>query len=302
VTITTAIFLAVYALVNSNAAGWISVQTLAPLAGAWLLLALFIFIETRAQIPLMPLGLLRARNVAVANAVGALWSAALIGWSVNSTLYLQRILGLSTLGAGLAFLPGMLITGVISFSISPMLIKRFGSRRSLVAGLILAATGLAMLAQAPFDASVVLDVLPAMVLVGIAAGVAQNAVLLSAMGGVSSSRDYGAASGLVSVFSSIGGALGLAALAAAAASRTEDWLASGADLRPALHAGYQLAFGLSAVLAAVAAMLSALFIRERADSRSSDNGDKRRAAITMDTAPAAASAVSKATGSSMPNQ
>jgi MFS family permease len=119
-----------------------------------------------------------------------------------------------------------------------------------------------------------------MMLVGVGAGIAQSAVALTALSNVSS-RDYGAASGIVSVGSTMGGALGLAALAGVAAARTDVWLASGMDLRSALSSGYRLAFASSAVLTGIAAMISAALIREGTVSRSGDSENERVAAARL---------------------
>ena len=75
VTVTAALMLAVYAIVNGNQAGWTSAQTLGLLAGAVALLAAFLVVESRVRSPLMPLGLFRLRNLATANVVGVLWAA-----------------------------------------------------------------------------------------------------------------------------------------------------------------------------------------------------------------------------------
>ncbi len=80
VTVTAALMLAVYAIVNGNDTGWITGQTLGLLAGATMLLALFLSIEARVSSPLMPLGLFRLRNVATANVVGVMWAAAMFAW------------------------------------------------------------------------------------------------------------------------------------------------------------------------------------------------------------------------------
>src|SRR5438046_6457619 len=76
VTVTASLMLAVYAIVNGNSTGWVTGQTLGLLAGAVVLLALFVGIEARVRSPLMPLGLFKLRNIAVANVVGILWAAA----------------------------------------------------------------------------------------------------------------------------------------------------------------------------------------------------------------------------------
>src|SRR6266516_2312022 len=104
VTVTASLMLAVFAIVNGNETGWMSAQTIGLLAAAAALLALFLSIEARVRAPLMPLSLLRLRNVATANVVGVLWAAAMFAWFFLSALYLQLVLGFSPLQVGLAFL------------------------------------------------------------------------------------------------------------------------------------------------------------------------------------------------------
>ena len=126
--------LAVYAIVNGNQEGWLSAQTLGFLAAGAVLLAVFIAIEARVDSPLMPLGLFRLRNVAVANVVGVLWAAAMFAWFFLSALYLQLVLGYSPLQVGLAFLPGNLIMGILSVGLSAKLVMRYGFRLPLATG------------------------------------------------------------------------------------------------------------------------------------------------------------------------
>jgi EmrB/QacA subfamily drug resistance transporter len=260
VTVTAALMLAVYAIVNGNQEGWLSAQTLGFLAAGALLFAVFIAIEARVDAPLMPLGLFRLRNVAVANVVGVLWAAAMFAWFFLSALYLQLVLGYSPLQVGLAFLPGNLIMGVLSVGLSAKLVMRYGFRLPLATGLLLAATGLLLFARAPVDGSFVVDVLPSMILLGLGAGIAFNPVLLAAMSDVEP-NDAGLASGVVNTSFMMGGALGLAVLASLAAARTETLAASGADALAALAGGYHAAFLVGALFAAVAAAVGGLLLR-----------------------------------------
>ena len=112
VTVTAALMLAVYAIVNGNEAGWTSAQTLGLLGAAAALLGAVPRASSRAsRSPLVPLRLFRLRNVAAANVVGVLWAAAMFAWFFLSALYLQLVLGYSPLQVGLAFLPANLIMG-----------------------------------------------------------------------------------------------------------------------------------------------------------------------------------------------
>ena len=264
VTITSSLMLAVYAIVNGNEAGWVSLQTLGLLAAALVLLAAFLVIEAKVSHPLMPLGLFRLRSVAVSNIVGVLWAAAMFAWFFISALYMQLVLGYSAMQVGLAFLPSNLIMAALSLGWSAKLVMRFGIRGPLAVGLLMAALGLALFARAPVDGHFGVDVLPGMLLLGLGVGVALNPVLLAAMSEVAPSES-GLASGVVNTAFMMGGALGLAVLASGAAARTNLLAAAGAAGPVALHGGYQLAFVCGALFAALAALLG--FVLLRADAR-----------------------------------
>jgi len=259
-TVTASLMLAVYAIVNGNKDGWTSGQTLGLLAAAATLLALFLAIESRISSPLMPLRLFRLRNVATANVVGVLWAAAMFAWFFLSALYLQLVLGYSPLQVGLAFLPANLIMGALSVGLSARLVMRYGVKRPLAAGLLLAAAGLALFARAPVGGSFAVDVLPSMILLGFGAGIAFNPVLLAAMSDVAP-EEAGLASGFVNTSFMMGGALGLAVLASLAASRTHSLSAAGHGHLDSLVGGYHIAFIVGAVFAAAGAAVGAALLR-----------------------------------------
>jgi len=272
VTVTSSLMLAVYAIVNGNQEGWTSARTLGVLGAATALLAAFLTIESRVRVPLMPLRLFRLRNIATANVVGVLWAAAMFAWFFMSALYLQLVLGYSPLQVGLAFLPANLIMGALSIGLSAKLVMRYGIKAPLATGLLLAATGLALFVRAPVDGSFVVDVLPSMILLGFGAGMAFNPVLLAAMSDVDPA-EAGLASGFVNTSFMMGGALGLAALASIAASRTESLTASGDGRLVALTGGYHVAFLVGAVFAVAAAALGAALLRTGAHAQAQENDD-----------------------------
>lgn len=260
VTVTLSLMLAVYGVVNGNEAGWGSTQTVGLLGAAVVLLAVFIAIEARVEHPLMPLGLFRLRSVSVANVVGVLWAAAMFAWFFISALYMQLVLNYTPMQIGLAFLPANIIMAVFSLGLSARIVMRFGIRGPLAAGLWVAAIGLALFARAPVNGNFVVDVLPGMMLLGLGAGMAFNPMLLAAMSEVSPA-DSGLASGVVNTAFMMGGALGLAVLASAAAARTASMDAAGAQMPLALTGGYNLAFLVGAVFAAAAGLIGALLLR-----------------------------------------
>src|SRR3954449_2075134 len=258
ITVTGALMLAVYAVVNGNQNGWTSAETLGLLAVAAALFVVFLLIEKWTRAPLMPLGLFRNRNLSTASVVGMLWAAAMFAWFFLSALYLQLVLGYSPLQVGLAFLPGNLVMGALSLGLSARIVMRYGIKRPLAIGLGLAAVGLLLFARAPIDGQFVVDVLPGMALLGIGAGIAFNPVLMAAMSDVAP-EESGLASGVVNTAFMMGGALGLAVLASVAAARTD-------SLRPdhgplaALLGGYHVAFLVGAVFAAAAAAVGSALL------------------------------------------
>jgi EmrB/QacA subfamily drug resistance transporter len=278
VTVTGALMLATYAIVNGNQNGWTSAETLGLLAAAVALLATFIAIEARVAAPLMPLRLLRLRNLAVSNVVGILWAGAMFAWFFMSALYLQLVLGYSPLEVGLAFLPANVIMGILSIGVSAKLVMRFGFRRPLGVGLGLATTGLLLFARAPVGGEFLVDVLPSMVLLGVGAGIAFNPVLMAAMSDVEP-QESGLASGLVNTAFMMGGALGLAVLASVATARTNDLVASGGGRLDALVGGYHVAFLVGAAFAVLAATIGASLLRTRLAALGHDGGPVAEVAV-----------------------
>jgi EmrB/QacA subfamily drug resistance transporter len=260
ITVTSALMLAVYAIVNGNMVGFMSSQTILQLGAAFFLLAIFLLIESRVRGPLVPLRLFRLRNIVVANTASIFWAAAMFTWFFISALYLQLVLGYTPLQVGLAFLPANIIMAVFSISLSAKLVMRFGIKLPLAAGLLCAALGLFLFARAPVDGNFFLHILPSMILLGIGAGVAFNPMLLAAMSDVSP-EESGLASGVVNTSFMMGGALGLAVLASLAAVQTQKALLSGAESLPALLSGYHAAFYVGSIFAVTAACVSYFFLR-----------------------------------------
>jgi EmrB/QacA subfamily drug resistance transporter len=257
VTVTAALMLAVYAIVNGNDQGWLSAQTLGMLAAALVIFGAFLAIESRVDAPLVPLRLFKRRNLSVANGVGVLWAAAMFAWFFFAAQFLGLVLGYDPLHVGLAFLPANIIMGAFSLGLSARLVMSYGTRIPIGIGMGLVTLGLLLFARAPVDASFWFDVLPAMIVLGVGVGMAMNPVLIAAMSDVEPSES-GLASGIVNTGFMMGGALGLAVLASLAA-----WKTGGETAASSLNAGYQLAFGIGAVFSALAAGLAVALLRDR---------------------------------------
>jgi EmrB/QacA subfamily drug resistance transporter len=259
ITITGALVLAVYAIVNGNEWGWGDARTLGLLGAAAVLLGAFLVIESRIASPLVPLRLFRIRSVSTANGIAVLMAAGMFAWFFFSALYLQQILGYTPLEVGLVYLPSMIVWGGASI-VSDKIVMRFGILRPLVFGLGLMAIGLMLFARTPVDGSIPLDVLPGTIAIGLGAGIAFNPILLAAMSGVGPA-EFGLASGVVNTSFMMGGAVGLAILASVAASRSESLEAAGDSADLALNGGYHAAFLVGAIFVLVGIALAVAMLR-----------------------------------------
>jgi EmrB/QacA subfamily drug resistance transporter len=264
VLITAALMLGVYTIVKPAAEdGWGSPVTLTFGGGAIALLIAFVIREAMASNPLIPLRIFRSRTVSGANAVQMLAVAGMFGMFVLGVLYLQDVLHYDALQTGLAFLPTTIVIGTLSLRYTERLITRFGPRATLLPGLVLIAIGLALFGRAPVHGSYLLDVLPAIVPIGVGVGIAFPTLATLAMSGAAE-RDAGLASGLVNTTMQVGAALGLALLATLSATRSASLAAAGVDRTQALDQGYQLGFLIGAGFVVVALIVAILTIRPRA--------------------------------------
>jgi EmrB/QacA subfamily drug resistance transporter len=197
----------VFGIVNSAVTGWSDMRTtLAVLAGS-ALLAIFVFSESRAKQPIMPLRLFNSRERSGAYAVRMLFLGANTGFFFFSTLYMQGALGYPPAQAGLAFLPAMIVNFITALS-APRLIARFGSRNVLLVSLLMGLIGMALLARVSVGTSYLTGLALPMLLIGLGQGGALSPLIASGMVGVSP-NDAGAASGLVNAAHQLGSSLGL---------------------------------------------------------------------------------------------
>src|SRR3712207_3254777 len=176
--ITSSLMLGLYTIVEPAAdLGWGASQTVGLGAASLVLLVVFVVREATARRPLIPLKIFRSRNVTGANAIQALTVAGMFGMFFLGVLYLQRVLGYDALQTGLAFLPTTIVMGTLSVRYSERMIMRFGTRRTLLPGLVLIAVGLALFARVPVDGDYVIDVLPSMILIGVGVGTSFPALM-----------------------------------------------------------------------------------------------------------------------------
>ncbi len=263
--IVASLMLGVYTIIEAASYGWASIHTLGFGALAAALLVGFIIRQASTSNPLVPLSVFRSRTLSAANVVQALMVAGLFGMFFLGALYLQQVLGFDAVGVGLAFLPVSLGIGVLSLGVSDRVIVRFGPRSAVLPGLALIVTGLVLFQRVPVNGDYLRDLFPAMLLLGVGAGLAFPALATHAMAEVSAS-DAGLASGLFNTTQQVGGAFGLAALATFSTTHTGNLLAGGESLADALTGGYHLAWAIGAFLVLGAMLLAFALPRSRSSA------------------------------------
>jgi EmrB/QacA subfamily drug resistance transporter len=265
--VTGGLIVLVYAIVKVQAYGWISVRTIGLLALALVLLASFIVAERRSRHPLVRLDIFRTRSLTAANTVMLAVGGGMFSIFFFATLYVQEILHLSPVQAGLGFLP--LTAGIIIASgIAQQVIGRLGAIPVVLTGLVVAAVGLLLLARLSADGSYASDVLPGLVVMGIGLGFVFVPLTLIGTTNVAES-DAGLASGLFNTSQQVGGAIGLAVLSTLAANHTSGRLstlghaATAHDQSQALVSGFQVGFVTAAGLMILGVALVVALIRRR---------------------------------------
>jgi len=185
---------------------------------------------------------------------------AMFGFFFMGSLDMQRVLGYGPLAIGLAFLPVSVGMGALSIGVTARLIMRFGARTVLLAGFVLISVALVLAARGPVSADYLRDLFPVLALLGIGGGLAFPSLGVMAMASTTPS-DAGLASGLLNTTGQVGGALGLAALAAVSTSRTGELIAQGQSPVAALSGGYHIAWAIGAALAIASVVIAATILK-----------------------------------------
>jgi EmrB/QacA subfamily drug resistance transporter len=256
VTITAALVALVYAVVEAPEAGWTAGQTVGLLALAAVLTALFVGIESRSAAPLAPLGVFRSRALVGGNLL--LFALGTFGFAVPFVLtqYAQQVLGWSPIEFGLAS-----IVMPVAATIGTVSAQAFATRRGVrsVAIVAMALTGLGSLlfSQVSVDGSYLGDLFLGLLILGPGIGAAYVAGSIASLTGVAET-EAGLASGLNNASFQIGGAVGVAVLSTVAVSG-----AHGADRLAALTNGYQSAFTVAIVFAALGLVVASVLLGKR---------------------------------------
>jgi predicted MFS family arabinose efflux permease len=263
VTVTGGLVVLVFAIVKAQVWGWGAGRTITLYAVALVLLAAFVVIEQRSKAPLMRLGILRIRSLAVADTSLLLVASALFGMFFFVSLYVQDVLGYSPLKAGLAFLPATAMI-MLGAGIAQSLIARVGVRAVGLFGVVLGTIGMVLLLRLSVHGSYAGQLLVGLIPLTLGMGFAFVPITLLGTSGLPAA-DAGLASGLFNTAQQVGGSLGLAIMASASASRASSILHGARGAAAKLSAevsGYHLAFLIGAIMLALASGLLAFGLRK----------------------------------------
>jgi EmrB/QacA subfamily drug resistance transporter len=256
VTLTAAMLLLVFTVVEAPDAGWGSARTLGSFAATAAILATFVAIERRTAVPLVRLGILRSAPLVQANIGAMMLVGSWFGFQFMATLYMQQLRGWSPLETGLAIFPGGLLVALLAPRIAP-LVMRFGTRRLVAAGLASAGIGYALFLPIGLDSGYVAAILPTMLFAGFGFALAYGPLNIAATNGVPAG-EQGLASGLVNTSFQFGGALVLAVVTAVNNANT------GADgTAQGLLDGFQAAVVVSVIAAGLGVVATGIRIRQR---------------------------------------
>jgi EmrB/QacA subfamily drug resistance transporter len=243
-----------YALTSlGGGAGGIA-EVLAGVGGLAALLA-FVQVERRSPHPLVPLGLFAERRFSVANAVTLLVYAGLGVFFFLLVLHLQIVAGFSPLVAGTAMLPVTALMLLLSAR-AGALAERIGPRIPMTVGPLLAATGFLLTLRIGRGASYLVDVLPAVVVLGLGLSLTV-APLTATVLGSADPRYAGTASGVNNAIARAGGLLAVAVIPVAAGLGDTDYTDP-----TSFEAGFHAAMLISAGLLALGSLLAAVLLRE----------------------------------------
>jgi EmrB/QacA subfamily drug resistance transporter len=257
VTLTAAMLLLVFTVVEAPDVGWASARTLGSFAGVAGILAAFVAIERRTAVPLVRLGILRSSTLVRANIAAMLLVGSWFGFQFIATLYMQQLRGWSPLETGLAIFPGGLLVAVLAPRVGPLVI-RFGITRLVTLGFLSAAAAYALFVPIGLDSGYATAMLPTFVLAGFGFALSYGPLNIAGTNGVAA-HEQGLASGLVSSSFQVGGALVLAV------STAVNNAAAGPDGSPqALLDGFHAAIVVSVIAAGLGALVTAVGRRPQA--------------------------------------
>jgi len=267
ISITSALMLLVYGLVEAPSHGWTAHSTLAYFTMSAALFVYFVMNEQRAKHPLVPFRIFRIRNVTAADLVQMPIIAGMYSTFFFTSLYTQTVLGYSPVRTGLSFLVIPVMIAIAATNV-PRLVKRVGFKPILMVAPLVTASALFWLSHVRVQGTYLHDLLPGFIFMGLGMGATFVAITIAATSGVEG-RESGLASGLLNTAQQIGGALGLAVLtgvATSAATRYVKHLKTAPNKLTPLAAqvhGFHIAFYVATCFLISASVLATILIKQK---------------------------------------
>jgi predicted MFS family arabinose efflux permease len=258
----------VYGFVRAADEGWRNPVTITSLLTGIILLAAFVYIESRVEQPITPLRLFSSRERSGAYLGRLLFVGGMFSMFFFLSQFLQHVLGFTAFETGLAFLPMTMVQFGMMYAM-PWLVSRYGNARVLICGIFIVIIGMIFMSQVSTDLRFFPGILIPMIVLGLGAGTVFIPFTTFGLTGVDP-RDAGAASGLVNVAHQIGGSLGLAVLTAV----------FGSFVRTGTPTNSEFAAAISTSIMGSIAFISASFIvvllllRPRSNKAATDKGNK----------------------------
>lgn len=257
ITVTTGLLAIVFGLTTAGEKSWTDPLALGSLAVGAVLLAIFWVVEQKVAAPLVPVAFLRKANIGWGNFAGLLAFITETSLVFLLTLYLQKTLGFTPLGAGLSF--AVLGAGtVIGGMVAPKVIGRIGSKNAIVAGFLLQAVATVSLVLLGQDSAWMAPLLVATFVGGVANLVAIVGFMVTATTGLPD-EEQGLATGLATMSQQVGITMGIPIMSAIATARVHSL---GGESASTVLSGVTTAIWVNAALCVLAAALVAVFLRQ----------------------------------------
>ncbi|GAA2239201.1 MFS transporter [Streptomyces indiaensis] len=261
----------VYGFSEAESRGWTDPMVLALFAAGILLLVVFVWWQSRAPMPLLPLHIVRDRNRAGCFLTMALAVIGMFGLFLFMTYYLQAVLEYSPVKTGLAFLPLTAAIIIGSTQISARLLQRVPPRMLMVPGMVLAAGGMVLLTRMTTHSSYASEILPALLLLGLGMGLTFMPVFATATAGVAP-HDSGVTSATVNTSQQVGGSIGTALLNTIATTSTATYVTAHLTdlsdrtrvMREGVVHGYTVALWWAAGIMLLAGLIAGLMVTTKA--------------------------------------
>ncbi|MCC3777617.1 MFS transporter [Streptomyces sp. UNOB3_S3] len=252
ISVTAGILLLVFAVERATHVA--AAVTAATVAAGLLCFLVFVLIERKSSAPLIRLGLFRNGTLIRGNLTGLLFAAGFFGFQFVAVLYLQELRGWSTLQTSFALIV-IGIDAILSPTLTPKLVAKFGNARVIFGGLLLASLSYALFLPVGLDWTY-LAMFPSLIILGLAFSLAYGPLTIVATEGIDE-EEQGVAGGLLYTSFQFGAALGLSSVTAVSIGATH-------GTSPAAQLdGYRAALIVPLAAALIAAFISAFGLGNR---------------------------------------